>query len=60
MKELFSTMKKSLLFALLFPCSFAMAQQDLSLASAIEKALENNYQIKLVKANYDITQVQNT
>lgn len=26
----------------------------------IEKALANNYQIKLVKANYDISQIQNT
>lgn len=36
------------------------AQEELTLATAIEKALANNFQIKLIKANYDIAQTQNT
>lgn len=53
-------MKKSLILSFLFFCSFSFSQTDLTLAAAIEKALVNNYQIKLIKANYDIAQTQNT
>ena len=50
-----------LFFAIIFSLSTtSFAQQDLSLAQAIEKALANNYQIKLVNANYEISQLQNT
>lgn len=50
-----------LFFAIIFSLStISFAQQDLSLAQAIEKALANNYQIKLVNANYEISQLQNT
>jgi outer membrane protein TolC len=48
---------------ILIPVFFAFsinAQTELSLANAIEKALANNYQIKLIKANYEISQTQNS
>ena len=53
-------MKNLLLLLSLIFSSFGFSQNELSLASAIEKALMNNYQIKLIKANYDIAQTQNT
>ncbi|MBI3133776.1 MAG: TolC family protein [Bacteroidetes bacterium] len=53
-------MKKILSLVGFFLALNLSAQEDLSLAQAIEKALANNYQIKLVKANYDISQIQNT
>lgn len=38
----------------------ASAQTDLTVAEAVQKALENNYQIKLVKSNIEVSQMQNT
>jgi len=53
-------MKKKLLILFLIYSSFGFSQNELSLATAIEKALVNNYQIKLIKANYTIAETQNT
>lgn len=53
-------MKKILSTAGFFFALSSFSQEDLSLARAVEKALQNNYQIQLVKANYDIAQIQNT
>ena len=53
-------MKKLLLYCGLIFVARGFAQSELTLASAIEKALLNNYQVKLVKTNYEIAQTQNT
>ncbi len=53
-------MKKLLLIYSLLFVSLGFSQEDLTVAQAIEKALENNYQIKLVKSNYEVSQVQNS
>lgn len=47
----------ALLFSIFSFCSFS--QNDLSLSDAIQKALTNNFQIRLVKSNYQISQTQN-
>lgn len=50
-------------FYLILACSSftqLYAQDDLTLSQAIEKALVNNYQIKIVKANLEIAETQNT
>lgn len=39
---------------------FGFSQSDLTVAQAVAKALENNYQIKLVMANVDVSALQNT
>jgi outer membrane protein TolC len=38
---------------------FASTQQDLSLKQAIDKALENNYQIQLINTNVETAKLQN-
>lgn len=53
-------MIRTIFFISLFFSFGSNAQEDLSLAQAIEKALANNYQIRLIKANYEISQTQNT
>jgi outer membrane protein TolC len=49
-----------IVFVLLFFSTSAFAQVNLSLAQAIARALENNYQIKIVKANQEIAINNNT
>jgi hypothetical protein len=53
-------MKKFFLISILFVSFGSNAQTDLSLSEAIEKSLVSNYQIKLVKANMDVAETQNT
>lgn len=53
-------MKKILLISFLFVSFLSVSQTDLSLSEAIEKALANNFQIKLIKTNLDISETQNT
>jgi outer membrane protein TolC len=48
-----------LIFSALLGVS-SIAQSDLTLGHAVEKALMNNYQIKIVKANVEVSQMQNT
>lgn len=38
----------------------SFGQSDLTVVQSIEKALENNYQIKLVQSNINISEIQNT
>lgn len=45
---------------LLFVASFSVAQEPLSISGALEKALKNNYQIQIVAANYEASQLQNS
>jgi len=52
-------MKNLFLVFILFS-SIAFSQNELTLSGAIEKAMTNNFQIKLIKANYEIAQTQNT
>jgi outer membrane protein TolC len=48
----------SVIFVFLF--SFQVSSQvDLSVAQAVEKALENNYQIKLIQTNVQVSELQN-
>ena len=54
-------MKKHITLIIAFFISLtSFGQSDLTVAQAIEKALENNYQIKLVESNIEISQMQNT
>ena len=54
-------MNKNITLILTFLISLtSFGQADLTVAQAIEKALENNYQIKLVKSNVEISGMQNT
>jgi outer membrane protein TolC len=52
-------MKKLVLILTLLISTIAFSQVDLTVKNAIEKALENNYQIKLVNANIEIASKQN-
>lgn len=52
-------MKNILLILISFITTFAISQSELTVQQAIEKALENNYQIKLVNANVEIASKQN-
>lgn len=54
-----TTMKKLLLILIIFSTALSIGQTNLTVQQAIEKALENNYQIKLVNANVDIATKQN-
>lgn len=54
-----TTMKKLLLILTIFSTALSIGQTNLTVQQAIEKALENNYQIKLVNANVDIATKQN-
>ncbi|MGV6860405.1 MAG: TolC family protein [Putridiphycobacter sp.] len=49
----------TLIFCFIFGGFNLFAQTDLSLAKAIEKALENNYQIKLINTNVQVAELQN-
>ncbi|MBK9190952.1 MAG: TolC family protein [Crocinitomicaceae bacterium] len=53
-------MKKILLISFLFVSFLSVSQTDLSLSEAIEKALANNFQIKLIKTNLEVSETQNT
>lgn len=41
-------------------CSIVGFSQDLSISEALEKGLKNNFDIKLVSANYEVTKTQNS
>ncbi len=47
-----------IIFILLFSTQ-AFSQVDLSVAQAVAKALENNYQIKLIQTNVQVSELQN-
>lgn len=51
---------KHLLLIGFFCTSALFAQEELTVSGAIDKALSNNYQIKTIKANYEISQIQNS
>ncbi len=53
-------MKKLGLIISIFFTSFGFAQDDLTVFGAIEKALTNNYEIKLVDYNYQVSKLQNS
>jgi outer membrane protein len=53
-------MRKLVLSLCILACTTGFAQPELSLSAAIEKALINNYQVRLVQSNYEIAQVQNS
>lgn len=53
-------MKFLTLIGLLFLSFFGFSQENLSVSGALEKALKNNYQIKMVAANYDVAKLQNS
>ncbi|NOQ74028.1 MAG: hypothetical protein GQ574_18625 [Crocinitomix sp.] len=53
-------MKKLGLIIGVFFTSFGFAQDDLTVFGAIEKALTNNYEIKLVDYNYQVSKLQNS
>lgn len=53
-------MKKTLLIAIAFVSQFGFSQDDLTVFGAIEKALNNNFEIKLVESNYQISKLQNS
>ncbi|MFT5822094.1 MAG: outer membrane protein [Crocinitomix sp.] len=53
-------MKKLGLIISIFFTSFGYAQDQLTVFGAIEKALTNNYEIKLVDYNYQVSKLQNS
>lgn len=53
-------MKKLGLIIGIFFTSFGFAQDDLTVFGAIEKALTNNFEIKLVDYNYQVSKLQNS
>ena len=52
-------MKKTITFIFTIFSFSGFAQDDLSLSESIQKALTNNFQIRLIKSNYEISQTQN-
>jgi len=52
-------MKKGLV-AILLCFSFVANAQELTMIQAVEKALENNYDIKLIAGNYEVAKTQNS
>jgi outer membrane protein len=52
-------MKKGLV-AILICFSFVAKAQELTMIQAVEKALENNYDIKLIAGNYEVAKTQNS
>ncbi|OIQ34677.1 MAG: hypothetical protein BM555_04235, partial [Crocinitomix sp. MedPE-SWsnd] len=52
-------MKKGLV-AILICFSFVAKAQELTMIEAVEKALENNYDIKLIAGNYEVAKTQNS
>jgi outer membrane protein len=40
--------------------TISYSQEDLTVFGAIEKALNNNYQIRLIEGNYNVSKLQNT
>lgn len=53
-------MKFLLLIIALITTSLGFSQENLSIADALKKALATNYQIKIVAANYEIAERQNS
>lgn len=53
-------MKRLVIIFILFLGYNAHSQEDLSVIQAIEKALSNNYQIKLIEGNYEASKLQNS
>lgn len=53
-------MKKLIVIGLILLSGQSFAQEELTLFGAIEKALNNNYDIKLVQHNYTVAQLQNS
>ncbi|MEX1000489.1 MAG: TolC family protein [Crocinitomicaceae bacterium] len=53
-------MKRILIILLLLIVSWAKGQENLSVMQAIENALEKNYQIKLIRGNYEVAELQNS
>lgn len=53
-------MKRLLLALTLFTSPLLFGQEELTVAQAIQRALENNYQIKLIKGNYQVSELQNS
>lgn len=53
-------MKRFLLVISIFTAGFCSSQDELTVMDAIQKALDNNYQIKLIKGNYRVSELQNS
>jgi outer membrane protein TolC len=51
---------RNLLLIIIFFSGSLNAQSDLSIQQAVEKSLENNFQIKLVASNVQVAELQNT
>ena len=51
--------KRGLFIFSIIIASVSFGQSDLSVAQAVSKALENNYQIKLIETNVQVSQLQN-
>ncbi len=51
--------KRGLFIFSIILASVSFGQSDLSVAQAVSKALENNYQIKLIETNVQVSQLQN-
>jgi len=53
-------MRKYLIIIVLLIAADSHAQSELTVFGAIEKALGNNYQIKLIEGNYNVSKLQNS
>jgi len=53
-------MKKLFILCFVFGISIGHSQDDLTVFGAIENALKNNYDIKLVQGNYEVAKLQNS
>lgn len=53
-------MRRLGLIILMFLGFSGVAQEDLSVMQAIDKALANNYDIRLIKGNYEVSKLQNS
>lgn len=53
-------MKRIIAIVIILSSTVSFGQEDLTVFQAIEKALNNNYQVKLIDANYQIAKIQNT
>jgi outer membrane protein TolC len=53
-------MRKYLIICVLLITANSYSQAELTVLGAIEKALGNNYQIKLVEGNYNVSKLQNS
>lgn len=52
-------MRKYLILIVFIPI-FSVSQEELSIMGAIEKALDNNFDIRLIESNYKIARTQNS